>query len=125
MIACAHGHIRTAEPDDAPALRRVYDYRAPRAAVLDNRREPYAPVTDELREMLAQRDTGQNAFFAIEDDTGAVRGFIALRGIKHDAGFAELSLMFIEDDALGTPLAAEALDFAADRPSAGWACARS
>ena len=76
MIVGEHTIIRWAEPDDAPALRSFYDPAVPRCCLLDQRREPIFPTTDELREVLAQKEMGRPVLFATEDKTGVVRGSI-------------------------------------------------
>jgi hypothetical protein len=52
MIKGAHSVIRSADPDDAGALKSVYDSQGPRSSLLDQRRELNAPTRDELREVM-------------------------------------------------------------------------
>lgn len=112
MIFGEHCVIRAAEPDDAPILKRVYDLPKPRAAILDRRREPYQPTTDELRELLASKDLKLlGEYFALEDKTGAIRGFCSLRAGRQDVFFGEMLLMFLDETDLAGPIAAEALAF--------------
>lgn len=115
MISSEHGHIRGAEPDDAPALHALYEIRFPRAALLDHRREPLLPTQDELREVLGREDLAKGIFHTIEDHTGAIVGFCTLRGMNHEAAFGELGLLFHREDTLDTPLSAQVLEFARDR----------
>ncbi len=111
MIAGNHAFIRGAEPDDAPFLHRFYQARRPRAALLDQHREPLLPTAAELEELLARKDGLQGSFYTIEDLTGVVRGFCSLRGANQEAGFADLVFLLDDDAAFGSPLAAEALAF--------------
>ena len=115
MITSKHAQIRATEPDDAPALFALYDVRRPRAALLDQRREPLMPTLAELREMLGMKETVNNVFFTVEDRTGAIRGFCLLRGMNQETGFGEMSLLFHEAAILAQPLAEEALTFACTR----------
>ncbi|MBI2434797.1 MAG: GNAT family N-acetyltransferase [Candidatus Hydrogenedentes bacterium] len=110
MIKTTHGHIRIADPDDAPFLHGFYDMKTPRAALLDTRREPLMPAVAELRELLGRKEAMQGLFYAIEDDTGAVRGFCSLRGMNQEASFGEVTLL-LDDAGYEAPLADEALSF--------------
>jgi RimJ/RimL family protein N-acetyltransferase len=112
VIFGEHCVIRAAEPDDAPTLKRVYDLPKPRAAILDRRREPYQPTTDELRELLASKDLKLlGEYYAVEDKTGIIRGFCSLRAGRHDVFFGEMLLMFLDEMDLTGPIAAEAFAF--------------
>lgn len=115
MITTAHGSIRTADLDDAPALLRLYNPAFPRSALLDIRREPILPAEDDLREMLTRKEVQQGMLFAVEDRHGLVRGFCSLRGVSPEAAFGEVAVMFIEPDGHDTPLAGEAVDFLLQR----------
>lgn len=115
MITTAHGSIRTADFDDAPALLRLYDPAFPRSALLDIRREPILPNEDDLREMLNRKEVQQGMLFAVEDGEGLVRGFCSLRGVSPEAAFGEVAVMFIEAEDHDTPLAAEAAEFLLER----------
>lgn len=112
MIFGEHCVIRAAEPNDAPALKRVYHPGKPRAATLDRRREPILPTTDELRELLGNKDVKLlGEYYAVEDATGEIRGFCCLRAGRQDVFFGEMLLMFIEDADLGTGMAGETFAF--------------
>jgi RimJ/RimL family protein N-acetyltransferase len=113
MIVGEHTIIRWAEPDDAPALRSFYDPAVPRCCLLDQRREPIFPTTDELREVLAQKEMGRPVLFATEDKTGVVRGFCSVRSVNLEASYGETILLLREDADYATPLASEAIDFVA------------
>lgn len=112
MITGEHTCIRTADPDDAPVMHALYAGGTPRSALLDARREPISPNCDELREALATKDAMKGNFYAVEDLTGIVRGFCLLRGASKDAGYGEFGLMLLEEEAYGSPLAAEVFRFA-------------
>ncbi len=111
MIAGDHSYIRTAEPDDASALHQLYRMDRPRAALLDNRREPLLPSVDELREVLSRKEAAQGTFFTVEDRAGVLQGFCVLRGTNHEAAFGEVSLLFLEDRTFEEPLAGEVFAF--------------
>ncbi len=114
MITTEHTFIRVAEPDDAAFLHILYDPQTPRSSLLDARREPLLPTADELREMIGHKDAVKGAFHAIEDKTGVVRGFCGIRGVNHEAGFAEIMLLFFEDADYEGPMAEDALRFLCD-----------
>jgi RimJ/RimL family protein N-acetyltransferase len=111
MISTAHTFIRTAEPDDAVFLHKLYAPNTPHSSLLDARREPLQPTIDELREMIGHKDAVKGAFHAIEDKTGAIHGFCGIRGLNQEAGFAEIMILFFEDADYQGPLAADALQF--------------
>jgi RimJ/RimL family protein N-acetyltransferase len=112
VIFGEHCGIRAAEPDDAPALKRVYHAAKPRAATLDRRREPIIPTTDELRELLNSKDVKLlGEYYAVEDATGEIRGFCCLRAGRQDVFFGEMLLMFIEDADLAGGMADETFAF--------------
>ncbi len=111
MITGDFAVIRSAEPDDAFALWRLYDPGHPRSFLLGPAREVMIPTIDELREMLGRRDIVQGAFFAVEDTTGEVCGCCVLRGAKSEAGYAEMVLVFGDDRHYETPLAEEVFQF--------------
>ena len=115
MIRTEHGHIRTADLDDAPALLGLYDPAHPRSSLLDIRREPIMPTEDDLREMLTRKEVQQGLIHAVEDNTGSVAGFCSLRGMNHEAGFGEVAVMFLENEAYASPLADEAMAFLFER----------
>ena len=116
MIFGEHCVIRAAEPEDAPTLKLVYNPANPRAATLDRRREPHQPTTDELRELLANKDIKLlGEYYAVEDKTGRVRGFCSLRAGRQDVFFGEMLLMFLDEADLASPMAAEALAFLRDK----------
>lgn len=68
---------------------------------------------DELREMLGRRDVVQGTFFVIEDTIGEVRGCCVLRGARLEAEFAEIVIVFGNDDYYASPLAEEVFRFLA------------
>ncbi len=111
MIISEHSVIRTAEPDDAYALMRLYDPGRPRSFLLGPHREIIVPTLDELREVLGRRDVITGAFFVVENTVGEVRGCGVMRAARLESEFAEV-MVGLEDDAdYSTPLADEALDY--------------
>ncbi len=115
MIQTPYGYIRAAESEDAPALVRLYDPARPRAALLDAKREPIMPTPDDVRELLSRKEVQQGALYAVEDATGAVRGFCSVRGVNAEAAFGETALLFLDEEAYATPLAEDVLEFVLDR----------
>jgi RimJ/RimL family protein N-acetyltransferase len=113
MIIGQHTVIRSAEPDDAIALWRLYDPDRPRAFLLGPAREVLIPTIDELREMLGRRDVVQGTFFVIEDTVGEVRGCCVLRGARLESEFAEIVIVFGSDDYYASPPAEEVFRFLA------------
>ena len=111
MITGEHAVIRSAEPDDAPALWQLYDPSRPRSFLLGPQREIMIPTVDELREMLGRRDLVQGTFFAVEDKQGLVCGCCVLRGAKFESEYAEMVVAFGKDDEYVTPLAEEVFQF--------------
>ncbi len=115
MITGDHSRIRLAEADDAPFLYRCYQADSPRAALLDKKREPIHPTTDELRALLSKQEAHTGAFYAVEDTEGRVRGMCSIRGANAEAAFGEASVWFLESADFDTPLANEAARFLAKR----------
>lgn len=115
MIAAQHSFIRTADPDDAAALEGLYRHGIPRAALLDRRRELLLPNFDELRELLATKEAQSGIFYAVEDDTGCIRGFCSLRSALQEVSYAECVVLFAKDADYETPLAEDAFAFLTDR----------
>jgi RimJ/RimL family protein N-acetyltransferase len=111
----SHTRIRSTEPDDAGALMPFYAIGRPRAALLDGRREPLLPNSDELRESLSGKDAVQGAFYTIESQAGCIVGFCALRGLNLDAGFGEVCVLVEEDRDDAAACIAEALAFLKER----------
>ena len=111
MITGEHAVIRSAEPDDAFALWRLYDPAHPRSFLLGPGREIMIPTIDELREMLGRRDIVQGAFFAVEDKTGEVCGCCVLRGGKTESEYAEVVIVFGDDTYYASPIAEEVFQF--------------
>jgi len=116
MITGEHGVIRTAEQDDAVAMKRLYASPLPRSALLDRKRELLVPTLDELRELLNHKDAKRaGVFYTIEDRCGAVRGFCSLRGAHPEVAYAEFVVMFFEEADYANPMAGEAFEFLAHR----------
>ena len=115
MIVGTYTRIRTAEPDDVFAMRRLYRPVVPRACFLDRKRELTPPTTDELREMFQRKDVQSGVLYTVEDAEGNIRGFGALRGAGPEVAFGEVALMFPRDHDYTTPEVAEALRFLCDR----------
>jgi len=111
MITCEHGYIRFSEADDALFLRQLYLEKPRRAALLDTRREPIMPSTQEVRDMLARKDAAQGLMYTVEDSTGVLKGWVGLRGINYEARYAELVLLFASAEDYSGALADEALEF--------------
>lgn len=111
MITGKYTVIRSAEPDDAVAMWRLYDPMRPRSFLLGPTREVMIPTQDEMREMLGRRDVVQGSFFTIEDRAGEVRGCCVLRGAKTESEFAEVVVALDDDAAYESPLADEAMAF--------------
>jgi len=111
MIKNAHTVIRSAEPDDAPALKNVYDAETPRSSLLDQRRELNSPTRDELREVMSQKEMGKAIFYTVENTQGEIIGFCSLRGLNQEVQFSEFVVIFIEESAFLTPAAGEVYDF--------------
>lgn len=114
MIKTSNCYIRTTDPDDAPALYALHDPEEPRAALLDNKREPLCPTRDELREMLGRKEAAHGAFYAIEDFTGTIMGFCGLRGQSTEATFAELNLI-LREESYASHAADDAMEFLKNR----------
>ena len=115
MITGTHTFIRTADPDDAPAMHALYLGASPRSALLDGRREPINPNVDELREALGSKEALGGTFYAIEDRAGVVQGFCVMRGASKDAAYGEFNLMMIDEAGYAGPLAREAFEFGYER----------
>lgn len=112
MITCTHGVIRTAEPDDAWDMVRLYDPRTPRAALLGRNREMIVPTLDEVREILRPGEGRPQVFYAIEDREGIVRGYCGLRGgMGDDALYGDVFLFMHDEADLAAPLAEEAWEW--------------
>lgn len=115
MITGTYSVIRTAGREDASALRRYYVLGCPLAALLDPRREFAMPTEDELAEILGgaglERLGGMNA---IEDGTGAVRGFCAIRNTPSEPYMGQLLLMLEALSDYDSPLAVEAMEYLRD-----------
>ncbi len=108
MITLEHAVIRTADPDDAWAIRELHD-REPRAAYLNRKREILLPTTDDLREMLRKKDTAVG-LLAVEDRAGKILGLCALRGGQQETAHGEFLFLF-GGDGYTRPEAAEALRY--------------
>ena len=114
MIVGEHAVIRTAEIDDAHLLFHIYSAPRIRSFLLDRRHEAVVPTRDELRELLGRKDALAGVFFAVENKSGDVRGFCALRGLNQDARWAEALVALIGDEDYQAPLADEAMAFVLD-----------
>jgi len=115
LITGNHAIIRGADPDDASFLHAFYAEGRLRAALLDAHREPLQPTQSELEELLGRKDGFQGSFHTVEDLTGAVRGFVSIRGANHEAGFADLVFLLDEDGVYTSGVGEEALAFILDR----------
>lgn len=111
MITGEYTVIRLAEADDALELKRLYDPSCPRSALLDRRREITYPTVHELREGLARKDKPSGALYAVEDKTGQIRGFCALRGAAPELAYGEVILPLFAQEDYESPLAAEVMDY--------------
>ena len=111
MITGEYAVIRTAEPDDAGALKRLYDPAFPRCCLLDPRREPIFPTFDELREVMSKTEMGQPFLHAVEDKTGAIRGFCSLRALALEVRYGEIVMMLHAETDFAGPIASEVLEF--------------
>ena len=111
MITGQHVIIRTADPDDARSLLRLYDTTRPVAFILGPSREVAVPTLDELQETLARREVATGSFYVIEDPEGAIRGCCAMRGIAKETTHAEMALALVDDTDYEAPLAQDALEF--------------
>lgn len=116
MITGEHSFIRATEPDDAHALHQLYGIAAPRAALLDSRREPVLPTPGELREILGHKDAqSRGVFFTIEDRAGTIRGFCTLREMPGESRFGEAGYLFLDDAGYASPIADEMARFVEER----------
>jgi len=115
MITGACTVIRTAEPDDAGALKRLYDPAVPKCCLLDPHREPIFPTFDELREVMSKTEMGQPFLHTVEDRTGVVRGFCSLRALALDVRYGEIVMLFHDEADYAGPVAAEVFAFLAQR----------
>ncbi|MBI2426169.1 MAG: GNAT family N-acetyltransferase [Candidatus Hydrogenedentes bacterium] len=115
MIRTGHAVIRATIPDDAGALFRLYDPRAPRAALLDQRREMLMPTAKELEETLVRQESGKAGFFTVELPEGEIAGFCALRGQNAETRFGEVALLMLDSASFESGVAHDALGFLKDR----------
>jgi len=114
MIRGTHAAIRTAEPDDAPQFQQLYHSATPRSALLTRLREVIIPTVDELEEVFVQSEKNSGPFYAIEDKEGTIRGFCSLRTasqMREAAFYAELVLLFLDDNDYGGALAREVYEW--------------
>ena len=112
MITCTHCVIRTAEPDDAWDMVRLYSPDHPRAALLGRNREPFQPGVEEMREVLRPGEGRPQVFYAVEDLEGVIRGYCGLRtGLGDDAHYGEAIVLMHDLADLDTPLAQEAWEW--------------
>ncbi|NIA13391.1 MAG: GNAT family N-acetyltransferase [Nitrospiraceae bacterium] len=115
MITGECAVIRTAEMDDATALKAAYDVPLPRSCLLDQRRELLTPTVDELRQTLGRQEVGQSLLYTIEDREGRVRGFCSLRGVNQEVSYTEFVMVLIDEEDYDTPLADEVFEFLSRR----------
>ena len=113
MIKGAHSVIRSADPDDAGALKCVYDSQVLRSSLLDQRRELNTPTRDELREVMSQKEMGKAVFYTVEDLFGEISGFCLLRGSNPEAQFSEFVVIFLDDTTYSTGVGDEVFEFLA------------
>jgi len=111
VIKGAHSVIRSADPDDAGALKSVYDSQTPRSSLLDQRRELNPPTRDELREVMSQKEMGKAVFYTVEGRDGEICGFCCLRGLNPEAQFSEFVVIFLDETTFSTAMADEVFDF--------------
>jgi L-amino acid N-acyltransferase YncA len=112
MISGTHVILRTAEADDAPDFRRLYYPAYPRPALLDRRREYPFPTTADLREFLTlgAKESGTPDMLAIEDPSGIIRGYCALRPAAVELAYTELAIMFHDNADCTSPMGSETLE---------------
>jgi len=112
MISGTHVILRTAEADDAADFRRLYYPAYPRPALLDRRREYPFPTTSDLREFLTSgpKETAALDMLAIEDTTGIIRGYCAMRPAAVELSYAEIAIMFHDNAECASPLGSETLE---------------
>lgn len=115
MIIGTQACLRYSEPDDVSFLFRLYLDGGPRAALLDTRRERMQPTMQELRDLLEQKDAARGLLYTVEDEDGRIQGWCGVRGVNYEARFAEIALIFEEQERYASPMADEALAFVLDR----------
>jgi RimJ/RimL family protein N-acetyltransferase len=112
MITCTHCVIRTAEPDDAWDMVRLYKPGEPKATLLGRGREPIQPGVEEMREVLRPAEGRPQVFYAIEDHEGVIQGYCGLRtGLGEDTHYGEVMVLMHDEAALDSPLALDAWDW--------------
>lgn len=115
MIRGHHTAIRTAEPDDAPYFQELYRGERPRSALLSRTRELVQPTIDEIREAFGPAaEKAGGGFYIVEDLTGQVRGFCALRTsqeLRDSSFYAELVVMMRDPADFAGPVAHETLQW--------------
>ena len=111
MIIGEHAVIRSADLDDAHAFAALYDPTYPRSFMLDARRELQNPSPDEVRESLRLKEFRHGIFYVIEDRSGTVRGFSAVKTAGHEMSYAEMLCAFFDDSDSETPMASEFMRF--------------
>ncbi len=115
MLKSAHGFIRATDEDDSPWFYRLYHQGAPRFALLDLKREPLMPTLLEVRETLGSKEAARSQSFTLEDPTGEIAGFLALRGLNQETGFCEVTPLLLDEAHTDTPLVHWAMDYALER----------
>jgi len=111
MITGEFAVIRTAEPDDAPHLMRLYSPDYPRSFLLDGRRELQTPNADDLRQLLGRKEVRSGVFHVVEDLEGTVRGCCSLKYPAHDVFYSEILLAFEDLADYSQPIARETMEF--------------
>lgn len=111
MITGDHAVIRSADPDDAVQLQRLYDSEPVRASLLDRKRELTIPTADELRELLGRKENAGGMLLTVEDKTGVIRGFCGLRPAGLDLAYGEIVLLLFDDGDYAVPLASETYEY--------------
>lgn len=109
MITGTYVVVRTADPDDARALARLYDPEQPRAFLLNMRREIQSLTHDDLREALSHKEVRAGLFYAIEDRTGLIRGFFSIKTPLPEVNYSEILFGLGDSADYESPVGAEAI----------------
>jgi RimJ/RimL family protein N-acetyltransferase len=109
VIRGKHSVLRFSEPDDACFYRDLYLEGAPRAALLDVRREYGLPTLQDIQELLKKSEASRAFLFTIEDTDGHLAGWCGLRALNIEAQYCELFMVFASDADYSGPVANETL----------------